>query len=120
MQATAQKNANLSVNQVTKGQIFPLSQLYGTLHNIKAVADKGCQGKENTMRFDKDKLNELVTLPDDELWKTVVEIARSHGIVLPGKTPDHAELEKLRAIARDGSKMNVGLAMKMLSKYRRN
>ena len=72
------------------------------------------------MRFDKDKLNELVSLNDDELWRTVVEIARSHGFSLPTKTPEHAELEKLRQIARDGSKMNVALAMKLLSKYRRD
>ena len=72
------------------------------------------------MKFDKDKLNELVSLPDDELWRTVVEIGKSHGFTLPAKTPEHAELEKLRSIARDGSKMNVGLAMKILSRYRGN
>lgn len=70
------------------------------------------------MRFDKDKLNELVSLPDDELWKKVVEIGKSHGFTMPTKTPPHGELEKLRSIARDGSKMNVGLAMKILSKYK--
>lgn len=72
------------------------------------------------MKFDKDKLNELVALPDDELWKTVVEIGKSHGFTMPTKTPEHSELEKLRSIARDGSKMNVGLAMKILSKYKGN
>lgn len=70
------------------------------------------------MKFDKDKLNELVSLSDDELWKTVVEIGKTHGFVLPNKTPEHSELEKLRSIARDGSKINVALAMKMLSKYK--
>ena len=70
------------------------------------------------MKFDKDKLNELVSLPDDELWKTVVQIGKSHGFSMPTKTPPHSELEKLRALARDGSKMNVGLAMKILSKYK--
>ena len=72
------------------------------------------------MKFDKDKLNELVSLSDDELWKRVIEIGRTHGLTLPAKTPDHGELEKLRAIARDSSKINVGLAMKMLQKYKGN
>lgn len=72
------------------------------------------------MRLDRDKLNELVALPDDELWKKVVEIGKSHGFVLPAKTPDHAELEKLRSIARDGAKMNLASAMKLLYKYRGN
>lgn len=72
------------------------------------------------MKFDKDKLNELVSLPDDELWRRVIEIGKTHGLTLPTKTPDHTELEKLRAIARDSSKINVGLAMKMLNKYKGN
>ena len=72
------------------------------------------------MKFDKDKLNDLVSLPDDEFWRAVKDIGRSHGITLPEKTPAHAELEKLRSIARDGSKMNVGLAVKLLSKYKGN
>ena len=76
------------------------------------------QRKEKRMRLDKDKLNELVTLPDDELWKRVIEIGRSHGIPLPDKTPTHDELEKLRSIARDGSRLNVAAAMKLLGKYR--
>lgn len=69
------------------------------------------------MRFDKEKLNALIDLPDDELWKTIVTIGKTHGFTLPQKTPAHDELEKLRKIARDGSKMNVGAAMKILSKY---
>ena len=70
------------------------------------------------MKLDRDKLNELVHLPDDELWKQVVEIGRSHGFILPEKTPEHSELEKLRSIARDGAKMNVASALKILSRYR--
>jgi hypothetical protein len=72
------------------------------------------------MRLDKDKLNELVALPDDELWKKIVEIGKSHGFSLPAKTPDHTELEKLRGVVRDGGRINVGSAMKILSKYRGN
>lgn len=70
------------------------------------------------MKLDRDKLNELVNLPDDELWKKVVEIGRSHGFILPEKTPEHSELEKLRSIARDGAKMNVASALKILSRFR--
>lgn len=70
------------------------------------------------MKLDRDKLNELVSLPDDELWKKVVEIGKSHGFALPTKTPEHSELEKLRSIARDGAKMNVASALKILSKIR--
>ena len=69
------------------------------------------------MRFDKEKLAELIALPDDQLWKTVVAIGRTHGFVLPERTPPHEDLEKLRKIAKDGSKMNVTAAMRILGKY---
>lgn len=69
------------------------------------------------MRFDKEKLTELINLPDDQLWKTVVTIGKTHGFVLPEMTPPHEDLEKLRKIAKDGSKMNVTAAMRILGKY---
>ena len=69
------------------------------------------------MRFDKEKLTELINLPDDQLWKTVVTIGKTHGFVLPERTPPHEDLEKLRKIAKDGSKMNVTAAMRILGKY---
>jgi hypothetical protein len=84
------------------------------------VAEISPQTKGDNMKFDKDKLLELVDLPDDELWKKVVEIGKTHGFALPEKTPNHTELEKLRSIARDGSKLNVTSAMKILTKYRGN
>ena len=34
------------------------------------------------------------------------------------KTPEHTELEKLRLVVGDGSKMNVAGAFKILSKYK--
>lgn len=71
------------------------------------------------MRLDRDKLVSMVALPDDELWKMVVEIGKGHGFILPDKTPPHEEMEKLRSIARDGAKMNVAGALKILSKYKK-
>lgn len=69
------------------------------------------------MRFDKEKLAELIALPDDELWRTIVSIGKTHGFTLPPKTPPHEDLDKLRKIAKDGAKMNVTAAMRILSKY---
>ena len=72
------------------------------------------------MRLDKEKHNELVNMSDDDLWKTVLEIGKSHGFSLPAKAPEHSELEKLRSVVRDGGRINVAGAMKILSKYRGN
>ena len=69
------------------------------------------------MRLDRDKLLDMVALPDAELWKTIVEIGRGHGFTLPEKAPPHEELEKLRGIVKDGSKMNVASALRLLNKY---
>lgn len=70
------------------------------------------------MRLDKDKLLDMVALPDAELWKMIVEIGRGHGFTLPEKAPPHEELEKLRGIVKDGSKMNVASALRLLNKYK--
>ena len=80
--------------------------------------DKEINRKESYMRLDREKLLEMVALPDAELWKKIVEIGRGHVFTLPYKAPPHEELEKLRGIVKDGSKMNVASAMKLMSKYK--
>ena len=85
---------------------------------IRYISRQKAESKGTKMKLDRDKLNELVNLPDEELWKKVIEIGKSHGFILPERTPEHSELEKLRSIARDGAKMNVANALRILSKYR--
>lgn len=70
------------------------------------------------MKLDREKLNAMVALPDDELWKSIVEIGKSHGFTLPNKTPPHDEMEKLRDLARDGARLNLANAIKILNKYK--
>ena len=72
------------------------------------------------MRLDKDKMNELVGLDDEALWQRIVEIGAAYGFKLPTKAPAHDELEKLRETVRDGARMNVTQAVKLLNKYRSN
>ena len=70
------------------------------------------------MKLDREKLLGLASLPDAELWRTVVMIGKGHGFTLPDKAPPHEELEKLREIIKDGSKINVMSAFKLLNKYK--
>lgn len=70
------------------------------------------------MRLDKEKLDELVALPDDRLWEEVVRMAESFGYSLPRRTPPHDQLEKMRSAVR-GDKINVGEALRLVNKYRR-
>lgn len=70
------------------------------------------------MKINKEKLEALAALPDDELWGEVKKMAKGYGINLPSETPSHAELENLREVAR-GDKINIGEAMRLVNDYRR-
>ncbi len=70
------------------------------------------------MRFDREKLEALASLPDDKLWAEVVRIADSYGYSLPKQTPSHADLEKMRAAAR-AEKINVSEALRLVNQYKK-
>ena len=70
------------------------------------------------MKIDKSQLEAIAALPDEQLWATVVKMARSYGFSLPEKTPTHSEIEKLRG-AVNAEKINVSEALKLLNNYRK-
>lgn len=70
------------------------------------------------MRFDKAQIEAIAALPDEELWSTVVNLAKGYGFNLPTKTPPHEELEKLRG-AVNSPKINVSDAMRLLNQYKK-
>lgn len=70
------------------------------------------------MRFDREKLEALASLPDDKLWAEVVRIAESYGYALPKQTPPHEDLEKMRAAAR-AEKINISEALRMVNQYKK-
>ena len=70
------------------------------------------------MRFNKEELARLASLSDEELWRTVVSMAAKYGFKLPEKTPEHSELERLRATI-GASKLNLSEAVKLLNSYRK-
>lgn len=70
------------------------------------------------MRFDREKLEALASLPDDKLWAEVLKIADSYGYSLPRQTPSHEDLEKMRSVARS-DKINVAEAMRLVKQYKR-
>ena len=71
------------------------------------------------MKLNKEKIDRLCALNDRALWGEVREIARQHGFTLPDKTPSHEEMEKLRGAVTGGAKMNLGEAMRIINKHRR-
>lgn len=71
------------------------------------------------MKIDYDALRALAALPDDRLWKEIVTVASSHGIRLSDKTPPHADLERLRGIARGDEVLRTMDALRLVSEYKR-
>ena len=70
------------------------------------------------MKFDKNQLQALAALPDDELWMEVVKIASSFGYSLPEKTPSHNDIQKIRD-AINGQKISITDAAKILNQYKK-
>ena len=70
------------------------------------------------MRINKEQLENLARLPDDQLWAEIVKVGRAHGFSLPEKTPSHSDLERLRG-AVTGAKLNLSEAMRVLNSYKK-
>ncbi len=70
------------------------------------------------MRVNKEELKRLAEKSDAELWQSISEIAREHGINLPNKSPDKAELEKIRRAMLGIEKISFTEAMKIVNKYK--
>lgn len=70
------------------------------------------------MKLNKEELERIAALNDDELWRTVVTMASSYGFKLPEKTPEHCELDRLRS-AVNGSKLNLTEAIRLLNSYKK-
>ena len=71
------------------------------------------------MKIDQALIAELSALPDDELWKRIHEMAKTHGIRLPEATPPPETLAKLRGAVRGNGSLKVAEAAAVIGKYMR-
>ncbi len=71
------------------------------------------------MKIDKAKLDAMLKKDDASLWEEIRKIAGSHGWRLPEAAPPHSEMEKLRLSVGDGTKLNLGDAMRIINSYKR-
>lgn len=71
------------------------------------------------MKIDREKLNAVVNLSDEDLWRMIRELAKSHGITLPEAVPPHSELEKVRGALSHGGSPNIAEAIRVVNNYRR-
>lgn len=70
------------------------------------------------MKIDKEKLDRMLNMSDDELWREIKSICDRVKISVPNETPPHDKLESLREIARSG-RISFSEAMRMLADYKR-
>lgn len=70
------------------------------------------------MKFDKEKLHSLASMPDNELWSEVTRIASGFGYNLPKETPPHKDMEKMRSVML-ADKINVSEALKLVNEYKK-
>ena len=59
------------------------------------------------MKLDKSMLEGLLAQNDEMLWKNIVTIAASKGFQLPQNTPPPAEMQKLRGVLANPSKIDM-------------
>lgn len=70
------------------------------------------------LKIDKEKLERMLSMTDDELWGEIRSICERVRISVPTETPPHEKLEQLRGIARSG-RISFSEAMRMLADYKR-
>jgi hypothetical protein len=71
------------------------------------------------MKLDKNKLDELKRLNDEELWIQIRAVAKENGITLPDRNPSEGELKQLRELLFVQDRINPLTAMKMINKFKR-
>lgn len=69
------------------------------------------------MKINKEKLEALCAMPDEELWREIKKIAETYGLKLPDKTPSKEEMQKMRNTVC-GTRINFAEAIKLINSYK--
>ncbi len=71
------------------------------------------------MKIDKNKLDAMLTLSDEQLWAEIRAVACAKGINMPEKTPSSSELCKVRSALKDADKLSLPSAMRLINDLKR-
>ena len=71
------------------------------------------------MKIDKDKLEAMAKLSDEELWAQIKSVAEQHGVKMPAKQPAVAELAKVREALSEADKLSLMSAMRMVNNLKK-
>ena len=70
------------------------------------------------MKIDKEKLDKLLSLPDDKLWAEIVKVGGKYGFTLPKDPPPKEQIDRLRSTVK-GEKVNAQEAIRILGSIRK-
>lgn len=71
------------------------------------------------MKIDKTKLDNMLKLSDEELWREIRSVAKSKGISMPERMPDKAEISKVRSALSEAERLNLASAMRLVNELKR-
>ncbi len=71
------------------------------------------------MKLNQEELKRLSTLSDKELEREIRRMAAAKGLSLPQASPDHEDLEKLRALLSNEGGVGLMDAMRYYNAYRK-
>ena len=74
---------------------------------------------EKAMKIDKDKLDAITKLSDEELWEQIKSVARQHGVKMPDKQPSGSDLGKVRDALAQADKLSLMTAMRMVNNLKK-
>lgn len=72
------------------------------------------------MQLDKNALEKMLSLDDDNLSKAISAVAAQAGISLKSEAINPSELSKIRAALSNATDKDIALANKQLSKYQKS
>lgn len=71
------------------------------------------------MEINQSTVNKMLSMSDENLWRSIRLIASTSGIKLDNGPAPQAEMEKIRAALSSVTSAEVGEALKILSKYKK-
>ena len=77
------------------------------------------QHMEGFMKINKEKLETLAALPDNELWAQISKMAKERGFDLPSEAPQRETMEKIRRALTGAERISLAEAARIMQSYKR-
>ena len=105
----------------SKGYVFTLHiTLAASVTDFRFVHRMKTERNEvKNMKLNKEKIDRLSKLPDDELWAEIRTMLSKHGIHLAERVPTHEDMTRLREAFTLGEGISPMEAVRFIGEYKR-